>query len=75
MRTAFGKRYDVMHLLDRYDDPTLEAFLAERMLLCIGSTDTAPSPSVPTAYSRIPVVLLVASIFFFLMFLTLSSVC
>ena len=75
MRTALGKRYDMMHFLNRNYDPTLEALLTERMLLCIGSTDAAPSPSVPTAYSRIPVVLLVAGIFFFLVFLAEPSVC
>ena len=75
MCTSLGKRYDVMHLFNGNYNPALEAFLAERMLLCIGSTDTAPSPSVPTAYSRIPVVLLVAGIFFFLVFLAEPSVC
>ena len=75
MRTAFRKRYNVMYFLDRHDDPTLEAFLAERMLLCIGSTDTAPCTSVPTAYSRISVVLLVAGVFFLLVFLAEPSMC
>lgn len=73
--TALGKRYDVMHLLDRHHDPTLKTLLTKRMLICIGCTDTAPSPSVPTAYSRIPVVLLVAGILLFLMLLAVSSVC
>ena len=36
MRTALGKRYNVMHLLDRHDDSALEALLTERMLLHIG---------------------------------------
>jgi len=34
--TALGKGYDVMHLLDRHDDSTLEALLTERMLLHVG---------------------------------------
>lgn len=75
MSTALGQRYDVMHLLDRHDNPSLKTLLAKRMFLCIGCTDAAPSPSVPTAYSRIPVVLLVASVFFFLVFLAEPSVC
>lgn len=39
MRTTLGQRYNVMHLLDRHDDSSLEALLTERMLLCIRSSD------------------------------------
>ena len=34
--TAFRQRHDVMHLLDRHDDSTLETLFAKRMLLNIG---------------------------------------
>lgn len=74
MSTTLGQGYNVMHLLNRYDDPTLKTLLAKRMLLCIGCTDTAPSTSIPTVYSRIPVVLLVASVLLFLMFLAVPPV-
>lgn len=74
MCTALRKRYDVMHLLDRHDNPTLETFLAERMLLHVGRSDSRPGSPVPTAYSRISVVLLVACVLLFLMFLAVPSV-
>ena len=74
MSPALGERHDVMHLLDRDNEPTLETLLTERMFLHIARTDTAPSPPVPTAYSRIPVILFVACVFLFLMFLAVPSV-
>lgn len=74
MRTALGQRHDVMHLLNWHDNPTPEAFLAERIFLHITCADTAPCSSIPTAYSRIPVILFVACVFLFLMFLAVPSV-
>lgn len=40
MSTALGQRHDVMHLLDRHDDSTLEALLAERMFFHVGRSDS-----------------------------------
>ncbi len=40
MCTAFRQRHNVMHLLDRYDDPALEALLAERMFFYVGRSDS-----------------------------------
>lgn len=74
MSPSLGERHNVMHLLDRHDDPTPETLLTERRLLHIACADTAPSPSVPTAYSRIPVILLVACVLLFLMFPAVPSV-
>ena len=45
------------------------AFLAERMCLDVAVTDALPRPSIPTAYSRVSVVLLVALVFLTFMLL------
>ena len=63
-----------MYLLNRNDNPICKADLTKRMRLHIGITDSLPGPSISTVYSRVPVVLLVAGVFLFLMLLTIASI-
>ena len=60
MSAAFGERYLVMDFLGSYQDTSGLAQFTHRMLLDIAVTNTLPRPSIPTAYSRVTVVLLVA---------------
>ena len=51
----------------------LQALLTQRMLRYIAVTNTFPNPAVSTAYSRVPVVLLVAAVLYLLVFLAEPS--
>src|SRR5699024_12874044 len=51
----------------------LQALLTQRMLRRVLIADPFPCPSISAAYSRIPAVLLVAAVLFFLVFLTKPS--
>ena len=62
-----------MHFFNRYNHTLLETDLTEGMGLHIGIADTFPDSSIPTAYSRISVILLVACVFLFRMLFTISS--
>ena len=75
MCAALGQRFLVMHLLHGTQQSLLVALLTERVLLRIAVTNSFPRPAVPTAYSRVTVVLLVAAVLLFLMLLTEPSVC
>lgn len=63
----------MMNFLYRTQNPMLQALLTQRMLKYIAVTNTFPSPAVSTAYSRVPVVLLVAAVLYFLVFLAEPS--
>ena len=69
MCPALGKRDLMMNFLYRTQDPMLQALLTQRVLKYIAVTNTFPSPAVSTAYSRVPVVLLVAAVLYSLVFL------
>jgi len=71
---ALGQRHFVVDFLSRNQSAFLLAHLTQRMLLHIAVTDTLPSPSVSTAYSRVSVVLLVAFGFSLCVFLTEPAV-
>ena len=57
---TLGKRNLVMYLLGWRQPSVLLAQLADGMLLHIAVPDAFPSPSIPAAYSWVPIVLLVA---------------
>ena len=63
----------MMNFLYRTQDPMLQALLTQRVLKYIAVTNTFPSPAVSTAYSRVPVVLLVAAVLYSLVFLAEPS--
>ena len=65
MRPALCQRQPVVYLLHRPQQPLLPAFLTERVLCGVTVTDSFPRPAVPTAYSRVAVVLLVAAVLLF----------
>lgn len=71
---ALGQGHLVVDFLGRNQSAFLLAHLTQRMLLHIAVTDTLPSPSVSTAYSRVSVVLLVAFGFCLCVFLTEPAV-
>lgn len=70
MHPAFGQRFLMVYFLNRYKKPFLIALLTEWVRLYIAVTDSFPRPPVPTAYSRVPAILLVASVHKLCMFLT-----
>lgn len=69
MRSSLRERQLVMYLLSLRIYTLLEAELTQRVRSGIAVTDAFPSPPISTAYSRVPVVLLVAFVFFFLVLL------
>ena len=71
MISTFRKRFDVMHFFYRNNDSSLKALLTKWMLFNIVISYSFPYSSVPTAYSRIPVILLVA--FVLLSFMLLAE--
>lgn len=73
--SALGQRQLVMHLFYRTKQAFPVALLTERVLGYIAVTDSFPRPAIPTAYSRVPVVLLVALVLLPLVFLTEPSLC
>ncbi len=75
MCAALRQRQLVMYLLHGYKDSFLLALLTERVSAGVAVTDTFPRSAVPTAYSRVTVVLLVATALLLLMLLTKSSLC
>ena len=70
MGATLGQRQLMVDLLGLHIPSFLQALLTQRMLRRVLIADPFPSPSVSAAYSRIPTVLLVAAILFFLVFLT-----
>lgn len=70
MRPALGQRFLMVYFLDRHKNPFPIALLTERVRLYIAVTDSFPRPPVPTAYSRVPAILLVASVHKLCVFLT-----
>lgn len=70
MRTAFGQRFLMVYFLDRYKDPFPITNFTERVRLYIAVTDSFPCTPIPTAYSRIPAILLVAFVHKLRVFLT-----
>ncbi len=75
MRPALCQRQLVVYLLHWPQHPLLLALLTERVLCSVAVTDTFPCPAIPTAYSRVAVVLLVAAVLLFFMLLTELSLC
>ena len=73
--SALGQRQLVMHLFHRTKQTFPVALLTEWVLGYIAVADSFPCPAVSTAYSRVPVVLLVALVLLFLVFLTEPSLC
>ena len=71
--SSLGQRQLVMHLFYRTKQTFPVALLTERVLGYIAVTDSFPRPAIPTAYSRVPVVLLVALVLLPLVFLTEPS--
>lgn len=63
----------MMNFLYRTQDPMLQTLLTQRVLRYIAITNTFPNPAVSTAYSLIPVVLLVAAVLHSLVFLAEPS--
>ena len=63
----------MMDFIYLHNDSVLIALFTERMCFNIAVSDSFPSSAVPTAYSRITVVLLVAGILLFLMLLTVTA--
>jgi len=64
----------VMYLLGRNVASFLQALLTQWMGSSVAITDSFPCSSVPTVYSRVSVVLLVAFVLKFFVFLTKSTV-
>ena len=73
MGAALRQRQLMVDLLGLHIPPFLQALLTQRMLRCVFIADPFPCPPVSAAYSRIPAVLLVAAVLFFLVFLTKPS--
>ena len=63
----------MVDLIHRHNDSVLITLFAERMRFHIAVSNSFPSSSVPTAYSRITVILLVAGILLFLMLFTVTA--
>ena len=74
MRSTFRKRNFVVHLFGWHKQSAFQTLLTEWMCLDIAISDSFPSSAVPTAYSRVSVVLLVAFGFLFCVFLAEPSV-
>ena len=74
MSSTFRKRQLVMYLF-RLNVPALcYALLTQWMPGSIAVPDSLPGSSISTVYSRVSVVLLVAFVFFFLVFFTKTTV-
>lgn len=72
---TFGKRNLMMDFLSWYHPTLLETHFTQRVLLYIAVPYALPGSSIPTAYSRVTVVLLVALVLLTLVFLAESSLC
>ena len=75
MRPALCQRQLVVYLLHRPQHTFIPALLTERMLCGVTVTDSLPCPPIPTAYSRVTVVLLVAAVLLLPMLLTKAPLC
>ena len=75
MRSTIGQRDFMVDFLGRNQDTFGLAQLAHGMRLHIAVADSFPCASVPTAYSRVAVVLLIALGFQLGVFFTEPSVC
>lgn len=73
--SAFRQRNLMVHFLCFHKDSFVITDFTKRMFAYIFVSDTFPSSAVPTAYSRISVVLLVAFVLFLFMLLTKPSLC
>ena len=62
----------MVYFLDRYKDPFPITNFTERVRLYIAVTDSFPCSPVPTVYSRVPAILLVAFVHKLRVFLTES---
>lgn len=71
----FCQRQLVVYFFHRPQQPLPLALLAEGMLCGITVTDSFPCPPVPTAYSRVAVVLLIAAVLLLPMLLTKPPLC
>lgn len=74
MRPAFGQRFFMVYFLDRHKNSFLITNFTERVRLYIAVTDSFPCTPIPTAYSRIPAILLIAFVLQLRVFLTEPSV-
>ena len=75
MRTPLCQRQHMVYLFYRTQPPLLLALFTERVLCGVAVTDAFPCPAIPTAYSRVSVVLLVASVLLLFMLLTKTPFC
>ena len=71
--STFGQRNLMVYFLCFHKNSLAITNFTKRMFAYIFVSNTFPSSAVPTAYSRISVVLLVAFVLFLLVFLTKSS--
>ena len=69
MCSTFSQRLLVMHLFNWYNHTLLKTNFTKRMCLNVAVSNALPHSSIPTAYSRIPVVLLVPGVLLLLMLL------
>jgi len=74
MRSALRERLNVVYFLGRGYSPLPLAHLTQRMSRNVSVTDAFPGSSVPTVYSRVSIVLLVAFVFCLGVFLTESPI-
>ena len=70
MRPAFGQRFLMVYFLNRHKNSFPIALLTERVRLYIAVADSFPRPAIPTAYSRVPAILLVVFVHKLRVFLT-----
>ena len=74
VRSTLGERKNTMDLLGWSDPAFLLALLTQRVRRNVTVQNAFPSASVPTAYCRVPVVLLVAFVLLAFMFLAAPAV-
>lgn len=75
MRPALCQWQPMVYFLNRTQHALLVTLFTERVLGSVTVTDSLPRSAVPTAYSRVTVVLLVAAVFLLLMLLTKAPFC
>jgi len=75
MRSAFCQRDLMVYFLYRHELSVRLTKFTQRVRLCVAVSDAFPCATIPTAYSRVSVVLLVAFVFHFLMLRAKPTVC
>ncbi len=75
MGAALGERKAMVDFLGRNQHTLFVALLTEWMLLDIAVTDALPRTTIPTAYSRVSVVLLVALVLLAFMLRAKPTIC